>query len=32
VGGQMVQGTVNGGGTAVSLQSVSGDIFVRKAK
>ncbi|RTQ45292.1 hypothetical protein EJV47_25785 [Hymenobacter gummosus] len=32
VGGQLVQGTVNGGGTRVSLQSVSGDIFVRKAK
>ncbi|KUG09043.1 hypothetical protein ASU33_19660 [Solirubrum puertoriconensis] len=32
VGGQLVQGTINGGGTQVSLQSVSGDIFVRKAK
>ena len=32
VGGQVVQGTVNGGGSKVSLQSVSGDIFVRKAK
>ncbi|GAB2943389.1 hypothetical protein GCM10027048_05030 [Hymenobacter coalescens] len=32
VGGQLVQGTVNGGGTSVTLQSVSGDVFVRKAK
>jgi DUF4097 and DUF4098 domain-containing protein YvlB len=32
VGGQTVGGSVNGGGTNVSLQSVSGDIFVRKAK
>ena len=32
VGGQVVDGSVNGGGTAVSLKSVSGDIFVRKAK
>ncbi|WP_400190185.1 DUF4097 family beta strand repeat-containing protein [Hymenobacter sp. B81] len=32
VGGQLVQGTVNGGGTQVALQSVSGDVFVRKAK
>jgi DUF4097 and DUF4098 domain-containing protein YvlB len=32
VGGQLVQGTVNGGGTTISLQSVSGDVFVRKAK
>jgi DUF4097 and DUF4098 domain-containing protein YvlB len=32
VAGQKVQGTLNGGGTQVALQSVSGDIFVRKAK
>ena len=32
VGGQTVNGTVNGGGPAVSLKTVSGDIFVRKAK
>ncbi|WP_303309580.1 DUF4097 family beta strand repeat-containing protein [Hymenobacter sp. BT730] len=32
VGGQVVQGTVNGGGANVSLRSVSGNIFVRKAK
>ena len=32
VGGQTVSGTVNGGGPAVSLKTVSGDIFVRKAK
>jgi hypothetical protein len=32
IGGQAVEGTVNGGGTRISLQSVSGDVFVRKAK
>ncbi|WP_345238208.1 DUF4097 family beta strand repeat-containing protein [Hymenobacter saemangeumensis] len=32
VGGQVVDGTVNGGGTTLSLKSVSGDIYVRKAK
>jgi DUF4097 and DUF4098 domain-containing protein YvlB len=32
VGGQTVGGSVNGGGTNISLQSVSGDIFVRKDK
>jgi hypothetical protein len=32
IGGQVVDGTVNGGGNTVSLKTVSGDIFVRKAK
>ncbi|TYZ14499.1 DUF4097 domain-containing protein [Hymenobacter lutimineralis] len=32
VGGQVVNGTVNGGGNPVSLKSVSGNIYVRKAK
>lgn len=32
MGGQAVQGTVNGGGTSVALQSVSGNVFVRKTK
>ena len=32
VGGQVVDGTINGGGNAVSLKTVSGDVFVRKAK
>ncbi|WP_223650334.1 DUF4097 family beta strand repeat-containing protein [Hymenobacter psoromatis] len=32
VGGQTVEGRANGGGTTLSLRSVSGDIFVRKAK
>jgi hypothetical protein len=32
VGGQTVEGTVNGGGTKIALQSISGDVFVRKAK
>ena len=32
IGGQTVNGTVNGGGATVSLKTVSGDIFVRKAK
>ncbi|MFD2718121.1 DUF4097 domain-containing protein [Hymenobacter monticola] len=32
IGGQVVDGTINGGGNAVSLKTVSGDIYVRKAK
>jgi lia operon protein LiaG len=32
VGGQTVNGNINGGGPAVSLKTISGDIFVRKAK
>jgi len=32
VGGQTVEGRANGGGTTFSLKSVSGDVFVRKAK
>lgn len=32
VGGQTVEGTVNGGGSTLSLKNVSGDIYVRKAK
>jgi len=32
IGGQAMEGSVNGGGTRISLQSVSGDVFVRKAK
>ena len=32
VGGQVVGGSINGGGTAVSLKTVSGDIYLRKAK
>ncbi|MBD2721537.1 DUF4097 family beta strand repeat-containing protein [Hymenobacter armeniacus] len=32
IGGQVVDGTINGGGNSVSLKTVSGDIFVRKAK
>ena len=32
IGGQVVDGTINGGGTAVSLKTVSGDIYLRKAK
>jgi len=32
VGGQTVEGRVNGGGTAFSLKTISGDIFVRKTK
>ena len=32
IGGQVVDGTVNGGGTVVSLKAISGDIYVRKAK
>ena len=32
VGGATVEGRVNGGGSSLSLKSVSGDIFLRKAK
>ena len=32
IGGQTVEGRANGGGTSFALKSVSGDIFVRKAK
>ncbi|GAB3298916.1 hypothetical protein GCM10027511_14170 [Hymenobacter humi] len=32
VGGQVVDGSINGGGTVLSLKTVSGDIFVRKVK
>lgn len=32
VGGQVVDGSINGGGIAVSFKTVSGDIYVRKAK
>ncbi|ALW83775.1 hypothetical protein AUC43_00825 [Hymenobacter sedentarius] len=32
VGGQVVDGTINGGGNQLSLKTVSGDVFVRKAK
>jgi hypothetical protein len=32
VGGQTVSGTLNGGGTSITLKTVSGDVFVRKAK
>ena len=32
VGGQTVEGRANGGGTTLSLKTISGDIFVRKAK
>jgi hypothetical protein len=32
IGGQIVGGTVNGGGTKVSLQTMGGNIFLRKAK
>jgi lia operon protein LiaG len=32
VGGQTVEGRANGGGSSFSLKSVSGDVFVRKAK
>ena len=32
VGGQVVDGSINGGGNAVSFKTVSGDIYVRKAK
>jgi len=32
VGGQTVEGRANGGGATFSLKTISGDIFVRKAK
>ncbi|OGX83778.1 DUF4097 family beta strand repeat-containing protein [Hymenobacter glacialis] len=32
IGGQVVDGSVNGGGNSISLKTVSGDIFVRKSK
>ena len=32
IGGQVVDGSINGGGNAMSLKTVSGDIYVRKAK
>jgi lia operon protein LiaG len=32
IGGQVVDGSINGGGNTVALKTVSGDIFVRKAK
>ena len=32
VGGQTVEGRANGGGTTLSLKTISGDIFVRKTK
>ena len=32
IGGQVVDGSINGGGNALSLKTVSGDIYVRKAK
>lgn len=32
IGGQLVDGSINGGGNALSLKTVSGDIYVRKAK
>ncbi len=32
VGGQTVEGRANGGGTAFSLHTISGDIYVRRAK
>ncbi len=32
VGGQVVDGNINGGGNTVSFNTVSGDIYVRKAK
>ncbi len=32
VGGQTVSGNINGGGPTLSLKTISGDIFVRKAK
>jgi len=32
IGGQTVSGTINGGGPSLSLKTISGDIFVRKAK
>ncbi|MGI4863199.1 MAG: DUF4097 family beta strand repeat-containing protein [Janthinobacterium lividum] len=32
VGGQTVEGRANGGGTSVSLRTVSGDVFLRKSR
>ena len=32
VGGQLIDGNINGGGNGISLKTVSGDIYVRKAK
>ncbi|GGF03165.1 DUF4097 family beta strand repeat-containing protein [Hymenobacter cavernae] len=32
VGGTTVNGTLNGGGTSITLKTISGDVFVRKAK
>lgn len=32
VGGQTVNGSINGGGPVISLKTISGDIFVRKTK
>ena len=32
VGGQTVDGRANGGGTALSLKTISGDVFLRKTK
>ena len=32
IGGQVVDGSINGGGTELSLKTVSGDIYVRKGK
>ena len=32
IGGQVVDGSVNGGGTVLSLKAIIGDIYVRKAK
>jgi len=32
IGGQVVDGSINGGGNSMSLKTVSGDIYVRKAK
>jgi len=32
VGGQTIEGRANGGGSNFSLKSVSGDVFLRKAK
>ena len=32
IGGQVVDGSINGGGNVLSLKTVSGDVYVRKAK
>jgi DUF4097 and DUF4098 domain-containing protein YvlB len=32
IGGQVVDGSINGGGNELALKTVSGDIYVRKAK